>query len=199
MQLIPSNLEVKPARESFEFWLNQPYITAIERQDMKRANLLILPWYPDQRDGGLLFVRGSKHLLHYCRDLNVDGLHAKLCLGNAVYRQLELCSFDVFLPDVLVDRIIIPVYVKVMSGYISEKIRARFGSDIRVSAKVTVVDKDRNIATEFSYRGKPADYEKTVATTLRLIESSADLKLAGETEDLTVDERIERLSNSGKS
>lgn len=199
MQLTPSEFEVKPAEESIEFWLKQPYLSAADRQDIERANLLILPWYPDMWDGGLLFVRGSKEFLYYCQGLNEDRLNVKLCIGNAVYSQLELCSYDVFLPDVIVDRIIIPIYVKVMSGIISERITARFGNDIRVNAKVTIVDKDRNIATKFSYRGKPADYENTVEKTLKLIESASDLSLAGETENLSVEERIERLSESKKS
>ncbi len=84
-----------------------------------------------------------------------------------------------------------------MSGYLSEKIQARIGSEVRVNTKVTVVDRGRSIATEFTYRGKAADYEKTVGSTLLLIESSADLELAGETEDMSVDERIARLSKTG--
>lgn len=196
MQFKEPNLEVKPAQETFEFWLNQPFISASARDELESANLLIAP-----RDSyrGPRFLAGSKEFLNYCISLNEGDLHAQLCIGDADYHELLLFSYDVFLPDCIVERIIIPIYVKVMSGYISEKIQARFGGDIRVNTKVTIVDKDTNIATEFSYRGKPADYENTVASTLKLIHSSADLKLAAETEDLSVAERIERLSDNGNS
>lgn len=199
MYPLESSFTVKPSNQSFDHWLHQEFISAAVEKRLASANLLITPWYPVERGHDPIFVRGSKEFLNYCNDQNALGVRAALCTGTASDSELVLCSYDLFLPDVIVDRIIIPLYVKVMSGYISEKIKARFGNDIRVNAKVTIVDKDRNIATEFSYRGKPAEYKNTVANTLTLIESAADLKLAGESEDLSVDERIERLSNSGKS
>ena len=197
MYLSEPNFTVKPSDESFDYWLDQEFISVPARKHLASANLLITPWYPVQPGHDPVFVRGSKEFLNYCKDQNAKEVRAALCTGTVSDRELILCSYDVFLPDVIVERIIIPIYVKLMSGYISEKIRSHFGSDIRINEKVTIVDNDRNIATEFSYRGKPADYEKTVASTLTLIESSADLALAGQTEDLSVEERIERLSNSG--
>ena len=199
MHLIEPNLVVKPTQQSFDFWLNQAFISTLERKHLESTNLLITPLVGHPAFDGPIFPERTDEFLEYCKRLHIEGLHAELCLGGANYTELSVRSYDVFLPDCIVERIIIPIYVKVMSGYISEKIQARFGGDIRVNTKVTIVDKDTNIATEFSYSGKPADYENTVASTLKLIHSSADLKLAAETEDLSVAERIERLSDNGNS
>ena len=198
MYLSEPKFIVKAANETFDYWLNQEFISASARKQLDLANMLVTPQIGHPAHDGPIFSEWARDFMSYCYESNIEGLRAELCIGEADYFTLSLRSFDLFLPDVIVERIIIPIYVKVMSGYISEKIRARFGSDIRVNAKVTVVDRDRNIATEFSYRGKPADYENTVAKTLTLIASAADLKLAGESEDLSDDERIERLSGNSQ-
>ena len=136
--------------------------------------------------------------LNYCNGQNVEGLHAALCLGDEDYREILLISYDLFLPDIIVERVIIPIYVKVMNGYLSDMLKSGSESDIRVSTKVTAVEKDESLTVEFSYRGNAADYEATVASTLKLIRSPNDLKLAGKTGDLSVEERINRLADIGK-
>lgn len=192
---IGAQLVVRPTDKSFDYWLSREFISASARQELESANLLITPRMPPPGYGDPNFISGTVELLKYCKQFQSEGLEGHICRGDLDHREIELASYDVFLPDVIVERVIIPIYVKVMSGYITDKLRARFGNEIHVHAKVTIVDKERNIATEFSYRGKAADYETTVVSTLALIETSADLKLAGETEDCSVEERIERLSN----
>ena len=100
-------------------------MTAAARQELQRANLLFTPRIgPPGYEGVPNFVSGTNEILNYCKEYQREGLEAYLCLGNLEYLEVEFNSYDIFLPDVIVERIIIPIYVKVMNGFIAEKLQS---------------------------------------------------------------------------
>ena len=157
---------VSPSHESFDYWLNQSFLSASARQQLESANLLVTPRIGHPSFEGPLFAEGANEFLEYCKGFEAEGLDAQLCLGEEKYVELSLLSYELFLPDAIVEQVIVPIYVKVMNGYIIEKLTSRLDKSINVTAKVIIEDKKKKTAKEIIYRGSAADYKDTVGSAI---------------------------------
>ena len=189
-------LRVRKSNESFDYWLNQNFISPEARIHLSKTNVLITPQLGHPAVEGPLFAEGAQQLLECFERHDAEGLVAGLCLGDAEYKSLSLRSYDIFLPDFIIERIVIPIYVRVMNGYVLDMIRSSREEPI-IHHKVRVGAKDSPDCLEFSYRGPASKYDSIVGSTLRLIKTRAGFAIAGETEDMGITERIQRLSNGG--
>ncbi|QUM89533.1 hypothetical protein HWV03_12345 [Moritella sp. 36] len=119
---------------------------------LKDKSVVILPSHGHDD----LYYTGTLDTLDF---LNENGINAEIYATDDDYKELELRGADIWLGTFIIQIIVLPIFVNVVSSYIYDKIKAK--SDDNISLKLMVENKDgKTSAVEF--RGKVENLEKAI-------------------------------------
>ena len=119
-------------------------------------DFLILPF--KYLNNEYVFQHEAIDFLKYCKEehqeVNID------FLPNDIGKTVEFRSFDIWLPIIqVVNPVMLPVLVNVVSNYIWEQLKGREHEEVKVEFKVLVKNGDK--AKEIHYKGDAKTFKET--------------------------------------
>lgn len=114
----PYTLDITEVNENFETWISQPFISENIKEELRKAQILLiptigfrdhtLPTFPVGTEGTLAFLK--KNLPN---DINVD-----ICINDEDYTELGLYSNWKIIGTFIVGSLVAPIFVNVLSELI---------------------------------------------------------------------------------
>jgi len=163
MSYSTKNLQVKTTSETFEYWLEQPFISNELRNLLSGKTLLLTPQNGHGDSEVLCFPTGTEDLLRFLRDNQTEDLSVDICIEDEDYRELSLHSDLLILAGVIMTLVAAPVAVNVISHWIIKRLGSRV-EQTDLKCEITVVDNNRSI--HFKYDGAASAFRETLLNAL---------------------------------
>lgn len=138
---------------SFDKVFDKPYFPKQYAEEIKKANVLLIPTENIRNSVELSFPELTTEFLQYLRTKEDEGIIPDIAVDDEHYQMLELHSAVITIATCVVKIIILPVFVSVLSAFICEQVKKhnRSEDDMMVDLKIYV---DNNgVTKEIRYKG----------------------------------------------
>ncbi|GAM12866.1 hypothetical protein [Mesobacillus selenatarsenatis] len=152
-------LKVNDVNLSFSEIYRKPYFPHEHEESIKKANLLLLPFEGMRGFEKPVFPEETMSFYNYIREYENNELIPDICISDQDYHELELHADLITLPLLLLDKVVLPIAIGLITHYLTQKQVAR-KRDLKVKVNVTVVDGDKS--KSLSYEGDVDQFEETV-------------------------------------
>lgn len=153
-------LIIQKSTVTFEDIYKKEYFPKSLSEELKKANVLILP-YENFRDfEEIIFPEETLKFYQFIKDKNPDSIISDICVLDTEYSELELHSDLTLLPTMILELAIFPIVVNVVSDYITSKILSRNkNEDTKVKAEFIVTNGDSSKI--FKYEGDADKFKES--------------------------------------
>jgi hypothetical protein len=156
-----NKLEIQDADTTFADIYTKPYFPKEYEDDVKKANVLLLP-YPSFRDYNKpVFPEETQKFFGFLKESNEPDIITDICISDDDYLELELHDDLITLPILILDKAVLPVVTGLITSYLYEKKKAR-KTELKVKVTMTVVDGEKS--KSISYEGDADKFESTLST-----------------------------------
>lgn len=152
--------------ENFGYWLNRPFVSEELRNELRDANVLIVPaeGVRDRTDPN--FPNGTEDLLAFLKDNVRDGIVPDICIEDKDFKALALHDATLIIGAFVVTSLVAPIAVDLVSKYLEQKIGLDKAEETKVKFKMTIVETD-GTSKKLSYDGPAKTFEKTIGDRLK--------------------------------
>lgn len=146
---------------TFEDIYNKPYTPKELIENIKKAEILFLPYEDFRERNEFLFAEETYKLYSYFlehkqnADLNVD-----ICSSDENYYELELHAEVINIPLLIVQWLVLPTVTSMIGSYLFGKMVKFMKNDMNTKVSITV-EKDGKAKT-IHYEGSAKDFESTM-------------------------------------
>lgn len=159
-----NDLVITESDLNFEGVYLKPYFPKEFEDDLKKANLLLLPYEGFKTNKDPVFPEQTMELYNYIKNYDSNSLIGDICISDEDYAELELHADLINLASMIVTIGVFPIATGLIANYLSQKIQERNRkTDLKVKVNITVVDGDKS--KNISYEGDVDKFEETIKAT----------------------------------
>ncbi|MDA2233792.1 hypothetical protein PDM89_11930 [Bacillus cereus] len=160
-------LNVEQVTENMDTWINRSYITEPLKEELQKANVLILPkeGFRDYKEP--VFPIGTEDIYIFFKEHSNEKFSPEICIEDKDYKELALHSSLLILGSFAVTVMVAPIFVDVISHYLEKKTGDKI-EECDVNIKVTVVEEDKS--TCIHYQGRAADFSQSFTSIVKSLE-----------------------------
>lgn len=156
-----NDLVITESKMNFQGIYSKPYFPKDLEQDLKNANLLLLPYEGFKTTTGPVFPEQTMEFYKFMKSFDSNDLIGDICISDEDYAELELHADLITLASMIVTMGVLPMTINLISNYLDRKIQERnYKTDLKVKVDITVVDGDKS--KSISYEGDANKFEKTI-------------------------------------
>lgn len=156
-----NELVISRSNLNFEKIYSKSYFPSELEEDMKKANLLLIPFEEVSTNEGPVFPEETNKLYEYIKNYDNKELVGEICISDDDYVEVELHADLITLAHIIVDIAVFPITVTLIGNYLECKIEGRENkSDVKAKVNLTVVAGDKSI--NISYEGDADKFEETI-------------------------------------
>lgn len=165
---------VKNSQESLSTWTSRPYISNTLREQLSKANVLLVPTegYGDQ-PGLVFFPSGTEEVFQFLRESQQGNLSVDICIEDKDYKEVARHAEILIIASLIVTTIVAPV----VADLIAEYIKRRWGSrevETTVKLEITVCDEKAGRSVRISYEGPASEYRNTMGNAIQNLNNPHD-------------------------
>lgn len=160
-------LVVQDSQESIQTWTSRSYISDELREQLSKANVLVVPneGYGDRADL-VYFPGGTEELFHFLRESVQENLFVGICIEDEDYKELVLHVDLVIIAGFVVTSLVAPLAVDLIAEYIKRRVGKR-EAETEVRSKLTVCDEITGRSVHFSYEGPASEYRDVMVNAIQ--------------------------------
>lgn len=161
-------LTVEESDYTFDYWLNKPYIGNELKENLKKANLLLVPFENFRNNPEPVFMAGSDSLLEFLLKNKTPELHPDICIEDQNYRELRLHDITIVLGAFVVTSIAAPVLADLISEYLKRLIfKEKDESKIIVDFEMHINEPGK-VTKRIRYKGPEKSFKEVIGKSLNL-------------------------------
>lgn len=150
---------------NFESIYGKPYFPKEYEEDLKKANLLLVPYDGFRDNQNPVFPEETMQFYEFIKEYNDGELIGDICISDDNYLELELHADLVYLANMVLENVIFPVAIQLISNYIEGKLQ-KSKTDLKIKVNITVVDGETS--KNISYEGDADKFEDTIKAANRI-------------------------------
>ncbi|MBP3238702.1 MAG: hypothetical protein J6M24_06455 [Lachnospiraceae bacterium] len=136
------NIKISDTAISFEQIYNKEYIPKEYVEDIKKANLLIIPNENFRDEGDILFPETTREFYDYIRDNANDGIVADIAISDDDFKRIELHSAVFEVATIIVQYVILPVATSIVGSFLYELAKKHHRKPEDTTAKVKIITEE---------------------------------------------------------
>ena len=136
------NIKISDTAISFEQIYNKEYIPKEYIEDIKKANLLIIPNENFRDEGDILFPETTREFYDYIRDNANDGIVADIAISDDDFKRIELHSAVFEVATIIVQYVILPVATSIVGSFLYELAKKHHRNPEDTTAKVKIITEE---------------------------------------------------------
>jgi hypothetical protein len=146
-----SNISLRSATESAD-------LTSGRKSELRTVDILALPTKNYHNKGMDSFFSGARDFYMYCK-ANAPDYAFDFCIEKTKYLEIDLNSIELFLGTFLISSVIIPIFVNLLSNYLSSKL---IHNDDKITINIIINNVSNNNSAEISFRGTRIEFDNKV-------------------------------------
>lgn len=145
----------------FEEIYLKPYTPQEHINEIKRANVLLIPNEGFREKDGYFFPECTDEFLQYLKDKSED-LIVDICISNDDYQKIELHSDVVNVAMLIVQWAVFPILTSMIGSYLYDKAKKANKSPEDINAAVNIIVEKTGKATKITYNGSIENFESAM-------------------------------------
>lgn len=144
---------------TFEKIYSKEYITDDILEDVKKANILLVPDKKYSEEP--VFPERTTEFLDYLKDnAPVNNCVVDICISDEQYKRLELHDATVILPVILVQYVYYPIIINLISSYLYDLMKKTDNDNTKLKTEI-IIEKDGE-SRKIKYDGPAEYFEKSL-------------------------------------
>lgn len=148
------NLIITEVLETKEYWLQQGLGKGLEDL-LSAADVLIVPEKNFRKDVAFVFHQDTTILYRYLSAQLAGSLSIEICSTDNEYLEISLHSSSFRLGKILVNIVVAPLLVGLLTNYLYDEMKAKPTDNVEVTL---VVEDHECRSLQFSYKGEVKDF-----------------------------------------
>ena len=157
-QTVFDKVKISDTEISFEQIYNKEYIPKEYIEDIKKANLLIIPDENFRDEGDILFPETTREFFDYIIDNANDNIVADIAISDDDFQRIELHSAVITVATIIVQYAVLPVATGMIATFLYDLIKKHHRKPEDTSAKVKIITEESK-----TKRSKMITYEGPVS------------------------------------
>lgn len=157
VQIIDSDL-------TFEKIYEKKYIPSEYLDEIKKANLLIVPNENFRKKGDVLFPETTREFFEYIQDHPNDEIVADIAISDDNFQRIELHSAVIEVATIIVNVVVLPVAINMISNYLYDLIKKYHRKPEDTSARLKIISEETKTKKTkiISYEGPFSEVKETL-------------------------------------
>lgn len=157
VQIIDSDL-------TFEKIYEKKYIPSEYLDEIKKANLLIVPNENFRKKGDVLFPETTREFFEYIQDHPNDEIVADIAISDDNFQRIELHSAVIKVATIIVNVVVLPVAINMISNYLYDLIKKYHRKPEDTSARLKIISEETKTKKTkiISYEGPVSEVKETL-------------------------------------
>ena len=144
------------------------YIATEYLDDIKKANLLIIPNENFRDEGDVLFPETTREFFDFIREFPNDEIIADIAISDEDFKRIELHSAVIEVAPIIVQTIVLPIALNIISSFLYDLAKKYRRKPEDTSAKVQIITEET--ATK---KSKKITYEGPVSGIKEVLDQAA--------------------------
>lgn len=157
VQIIDSDL-------TFEKIYEKKYIPSEYLDEIKKANLLIVPNENFRKKGDVLFPETTREFFEYIQDHPNDEIVADIAISDDNFQRIELHSAVIEVATIIVNVVVLPIAINMISNYLYDLIKKYHRKPEDTSARLKIISEETKTKKTkiISYEGPVSEVKETL-------------------------------------
>ena len=162
------NVKISDTDISFEQIYNKEYIPEEYIDDIKKANLLIIPNESFRDEGDILFPETTREFYDYIRENANDDIVADIAISDDDFQRIELHSAVITVATIIVKNAVLPIVTGMISAFLYDLSKKHHRKSEDTTAKVKIITEETK-----SKKCKTITYEGPVSGIKEALDEAA--------------------------
>ena len=137
-----TTLNISDTDISFEKIYQKPYIPAEYMDDIKKANLLIIPNEGFRDAGDVVFPETTREFFDFIRETAENGVVADIAISDEDFQRIELHSALIELATVIVESPLFDIAINLIASFLYDLVKKYRRKPEETSAKVKIISEE---------------------------------------------------------
>ena len=162
------NVKISDTDISFEQIYNKEYIPEEYIDDIKKANLLIIPNESFRDEGDILFPETTREFYDYIRENANDDIVADIAISDEDFQRIELHSAVFEIATIIIQYGLLPIVTSIIGSFLYELAKKHHRKPEDTTAKVKIITEETK-----SKKCKTITYEGPVSGIKEALDEAA--------------------------
>ncbi len=147
-------IKIEDTDISFEKMYNKEYIPEEYKEDIKKANLLVIPNEDFREKGDLLFPETTLEFLEHLREDNNE-IIADIAIGDENFQRIELHSAVIEVATIIVEYVVLPLAISMVANFLYDQVKKHHREPDKTTANVEIITEEtkRKTTKKIIYKG----------------------------------------------
>lgn len=156
--------EISESNLTFEEIYKKPFFPNQYEQELKKANVLLIPFENARIGSGIAFPETTTEFSQFLKEQNDKELISDIVIDDEHYQKLELHSAVITMATCIVKAAVWPIFTSIIAAYIYDEVKKYHRTPNEMTAKLDVyVEKDGK-TKRISYEGPASKVEDVLKT-----------------------------------
>lgn len=124
---------------TFEKIFNKPYIPQKYINDIKQANLLIIPDENYSGEKALIFPETTSEFFSYVRENSGPKIKSDIAISDDEFQKLELHSAAITVATIIVQYVVLPIATGLITAFLYDLVKKHRRKEEDTSAEVNII------------------------------------------------------------
>ena len=167
-EIFDTVLNVTDSDVTFEKIYKKEYIPTEYLDDIKKANLLIIPNENFRDEGDVLFPETTREFFDFIREFPNDEIIADIAISDEDFKRIELHSAVIEVAPIIVQTIVLPIALNIISSFLYDLVKKYRRKPEDTSAKVQIITEETA-----NKKSKKITYEGPVSGIKEVLDQAA--------------------------
>lgn len=155
-------VEIEDISLNFDEVYTKQYIPTDHLDDIKKANVLLLPNENFKGNKGYFFPECTEEVYQYLKENENDDINFDICSSDEDYKEIELHADVINIPLIIAQWIVIPTLTNMLASYLYDKIKNTFSDSKDVNTNINIIVEKKGKSKMIKYDGSIENFEKAM-------------------------------------
>lgn len=135
-------LKISDTDITFEQIYEKDYVPVEYLDEIKKANLLIIPNESFRDEGDILFPETTRDFFDFVRESSGGEIVADIAISDEDFQQIELHSAVIEVAQIIVQWVVLPVATNMVANFLCDLVKKYHREPENTSAKVKIITEE---------------------------------------------------------
>lgn len=152
---------------NFESIYEKDYIPKKYIEDIKQANVLIIPNEGFRDKKGLFFPECTSELYQFLK--STSEIKTEICIDDDEFEKLELHADIVYVATLIVQYAVLPIVTSMIASYLYDKVKSMNKEKDETNTNVHIIVEKNGKSKKVDYEGSIENFEEAMKTVEKTI------------------------------
>lgn len=159
---IEKMIDVVDTELSFATIYNKDYMPKEYEEEIKAANILLIPRENFRDKQGLFFPECTDEFMEYMKERENANVKVDICISDEDFIKLELHADIIYIATMIVQWAVWPITTSIIAAYLYDKLKKTNKSPKETNTDVNVIVEKNGKSKMVHYQGSVENFEKAM-------------------------------------